>query len=229
MLAPVKRLKHQEIVWLSTRRCRHGHSFLEHWTCYEKNPPKDSPLETNQERIGYFDIESSDLNAEFGYVFSYAILDDSGKVCGRVLTPEEILSNNFDRKLMAELAQDLKEFDRLVVYWGKSWRFDIPMVRSRCEKYHVPFPKYREMWVTDLYDIVKSKLRLRRNRMQNACNFLGIESKTHPLEADIWQTAVTGNKKSLQWIWDHNVEDVKSTRELWLRLKDYAPISKTSI
>lgn len=229
--APVHRLKLSEIRWLGRHRCKHGHTYLEHWKCYLKEKPKQSPIEDEQERVGFFDIES-ELEAEWSYMFSYGILcNDTGKVYGRVLTPKEILSGKRDGELCKELMQDFKNFDRLVVYYGKSSarRHDLPYVRTRCLKYGLDFPKYRDMWVTDLYDIVKAKMKLTRNRMVNACRVMGIEGKNYPVNPDIWQDAKIGDKKALEYIWKHNVEDLHSTRELWLRIKDFAPTSKTSV
>jgi hypothetical protein len=75
----------------------------------------------------------------------------------------------------------------------------------------------------------KNKLKLRSNRMAVICEFFGIEAKTHPLTPDIWQTAGAGNKDSLAFIWQHNVEDVVSTKKVFHLLEKYSAKSKTSL
>lgn len=34
MIAPVSKLKKEQIVWLQTNRCRHNHTYFEHYICY---------------------------------------------------------------------------------------------------------------------------------------------------------------------------------------------------
>jgi len=49
----LNRLKKEEILWLFNHYCRHGHRYIEHLACFEKeNPP--SPI---KEKIGFIDIE----------------------------------------------------------------------------------------------------------------------------------------------------------------------------
>ena len=69
MTAPVHRLKKQEIVWLNTHYCKHRMPYLTHYSCYQKERPESW-------RVGFFDIETSHLKANFGFMIGYCILDD---------------------------------------------------------------------------------------------------------------------------------------------------------
>ena len=60
MIAPVHRLKKIEIVWLAKHKCKHGHTYLEHYNCYLKEMP-DGRI---QEKVGFLDIETTGLDAE---------------------------------------------------------------------------------------------------------------------------------------------------------------------
>ena len=183
-----------------------------------------------EERIGFLDIETTGLNANWDYIISWAMVDNEGKVYGRVLTKKEVLDwKKLDKKLMKEFSETIKNFDRVVVYWGKDRRHDLPFLRTRCLKWKVYFPLYREVFVTDMYDIVKGKLRLHRNRLENVCDFLGIPAKEHRLDPDIWQKAKLGDKKSLKWIWLHNLEDVISLKAVYERLNEFSASRKVSI
>lgn len=215
-----------EIVWLSTHRCRaHSHTFLNHYECYKRE------IENwNEERVGIFDIESTGLDADFGFMLSYAILDSkTGKIHGRVVTPSEVADGTYDAKLCAEMVSDLLQFDRIVGYYIKDRRFDIPFIRSRCLANSVPFPPYGAFKITDCYDIVKNKLKLGRSSLASACSFLGISAKTHPLTGKYWTDARTGKKAGLDWVWSHNVEDVESTLKLYKKIIPFVRKTNTSL
>ena len=230
MRAPVRRLLKRDLECLGTHCCKHSHSYLEHYQCYIAEQPQDSPILADAERIGILDIETSNLTASYGYAFSYAIkTHGKDEVVGRVLRPKEITGGIFDRDLMKEFLRDINGFDRFVVYWGKDLRFDIPFLRTRCLRWELGFPTYRDFFVSDCFDLVKAKLKLHRKSLAVACDFFGIEAKSHRMSPDIWAQAMIGGKEALDHIWAHNVEDVRSTDTLWTMLKDYNRIPKTSI
>lgn len=222
----LNRLKKEEILWLYKNYCKHRHRYIEHLICAEK----EKPLSVFTERVGFLDIETVGLNANFDYIISYAILSDEEKIKGRVLTPQEVLKYNIlDKNLMQEFCRDIRQFDRVVVYFGRDRRHDIPFLRSRCIKAKAEFPLYGEVNLTDLYDICKNKLRLDGYRLGNVCDFLGIPAKQHPLKGDIWQMAKLGDKKALDYVWKHNVEDVISMAKVYKIMQKYARQPKVSI
>lgn len=227
MIVPVRNLRKMDLEWLGTHRCKkHSHTYLTHYDCYLEEKPDDSPF---IEKVGYFDIEASNLNATFGYTFSYCIVGSDGSVHGRALTPHEIKSGIFDERLMAELCDDLRKFHRIVVFYGADHRFDCPFVRARAIRAKADFPLYRDIWCTDLWPICRNKLKLHSNRLQVVCDFFGIKSKQHPMVFDIWCRAMAGDKESLDYIWDHNVEDSYSLKEAYELLIPYATPGKRSI
>ena len=226
MTLPIRRLRKSDLEYLATHYCRHGHQFISHYPCFLREKPKDSPF---QERVGFFDLETSGLAADFAFIFSYALRDDGGKLYGRVLRPEEIKSGKFDKNLVNEMCRDLRNFDRVVVHYGGDRRFDCPFARTRAIKHGADFPLYKDIYVSDTWLIAKNKLKLRSNKLGVICEFFGISAKEHPLTPDIWQTACAGNKKSLGYIWTHNVEDVDSMRKVYHLLENYTHKNKVSI
>lgn len=227
MRAPVKRLLKREVDWLGINSCKHSHSYLEHYACFLEEKPKDCPF---VERIGFLDIETSNLDGDFGIIFSYGIKPlNVDKILGRVVTQQEMRRHVFDRKLVAECVQDMKKFHRLIVHWGKDRRHDIPWIRTRALLYGIDFPGYKDLYVEDTFDLAKSKLKLHRNRLETICSFFDIPSKGHPMHPKMWQKAQTGDKESLEWIWKHNLEDVYSLEAVWKLLKDFGPRRKTSV
>jgi uncharacterized protein YprB with RNaseH-like and TPR domain len=122
------------------------------------------------------------------------------------------------------------KFDKLVVYWGKDRRFDIPFLRTRAVSVGVDFPLYQERLVNDLYDIVKNKFKFGRNSLAAACKQFKIESKETALSPQTWMDAVVGrNAEAIQTILQHNREDVISTEQLWNKISVFANTPKTSI
>lgn len=228
MKAPINSMKLADIKWLYNWRClAHSMDGISHYPCFLREKPSESPF---QERVGIFDLETSGLKADFAYIFSYRILDDTdGTIYGRVLTPHEIRSGVFDKKLVGEMCRDLKRFNRIVVHYGGDRRFDGPFARTRAVKYGQDFPLYKDIWVTDTWLMSKNKLLLRSNRLAVICEFFGIEAKTHPLTPDVWQKASAGDKESLDFIGVHNVEDVVSTQKVYHLLEGYIARGKTSI
>jgi uncharacterized protein YprB with RNaseH-like and TPR domain len=225
----IAQLKKAELVWLSTHRCKaHSHKFIEHPQCYDLEYPLQRPGGT-PERIGMLDIEATNLSAEFGYTFSYAIKKLDGPVLGRVLTPKEIRSFQFDKELMKEFCRDVKQFDKIITHYGTDRRFDIPFLRTRCLRFDLDFPLYKEISVDDTWPMSRNKLKLTRNRLENICVFLNIPAKGHKMNPDIWCKALSGHKPSLEYIWAHNVEDVESLEAVWKRLHKYVPDVKRSI
>jgi DNA polymerase III epsilon subunit-like protein len=227
MKAPIKQMNKTEVEWLGTHECKHKHSYLEHYECYLRDAPQDSPF---VERIGIFDIETTGLKADYHYVIAYAIRDDGDdKLYGRVLTPDEIKKGVFDRELLKEMCEDLLRFHRIVVHYGSDYKFDLPFVRSRSVKYGYDFPLYKDIYVMDTQSILKAKFCLSSNRLASACTHFGIEAKQHPITPDLWQAAGIGEKKALDYIWTHNIEDVDSTRILYHKIVPYTVKGKRSI
>lgn len=216
------RLSKDELLEMAKDRCKHGHSFLAHPKCYLQAPGK-------QEKIGFFDIETSNLHANFGVLLSYSIKELDGPVLKRVIKPEELRSKKQDYNVTKECIRDILKFDAVVVYYGKDRRHDLPYLRTRALVHNLEFPGYKELAIVDVYDYVKGKLSLHRNRLQNACETLKIPAKKHPLNGDMWVFALTGDQKALNYILKHNVEDVVSLEALYKKLIKFVRKTNSSI
>jgi uncharacterized protein YprB with RNaseH-like and TPR domain len=201
-------------------RCVHRHNGINHHRCYDQ-------ANNINERIGFIDIESSQLNASFGIMLSVCILSDEKELFKRVISPEELRSGVFDRALCEELCEEMRKYDRLIGYYSE--KFDIPFIRTRCIYHDLDFPMYHEIKHTDLWRIVRKKLKIHSNRLSAVAPFFGIKAKDHPLTPSVWINALSGNKDALDFILTHNVEDVYSTRELYHKLDNHHKLSGTSI
>lgn len=220
MLAPIGRLKKSEIVWLSRKRCRHGHTYLNHYPCYIK----ENPL---REKIGFFDIEASNLEANFGIMLSYCIkTGGKDEILHSVITKKD-LSRKLDYEVVKRCVDDLGKYDRIVTFYGK--RFDFPFTRTRAVVLGIPFFNYGELIHEDLYFNVRYKFKLHSNRLENACRVLvGQTDKTH-IDPAHWLKALQGDKKALDYILDHNKKDVIDLEKLYHKINQFTPKIESSI
>lgn len=219
-LAPVWKLKHKEIVWLARHRCRHYHTYLEHYQCYLK----ENPL---KEKIGFFDIETSNLQADFGIIYCYCLKEyGKNKIYERLITKQE-LNSCLDKKVVEQCIKDLSRFDRIVGFYSS--RFDNGFVRTRAVALNIPFPEYGELIHNDIYYIVRNKFRIHRNRLEDACRVLvGKTRKTH-LDAHHWIKGLQGNKESLTYILEHCRGDVRDLEDLYNKIINYSKKQDKSI
>lgn len=212
-IAPVSRLKKDEIIWLAAHRCRHHHTYLEHFSCYiDENPDKG--------KIGFLDIETSNLAANFGIMYCYCIYDPYDKVIyERVILDEEIKSKSMDKNVVKQCIEDLSKFDKVITYYGT--RFDLPFIRSRAIYHGLDFPSYGEILHTDLYFLVRNKFKLNSNRLATACEFLLGKSNKTKIDFNSWIRAMGGDKESLDYIIKHCRYDVLDLEMLYNKIIPY--------
>lgn len=224
-LLPIHRMTKKELIWMDTHRCvAHHHSYLEHQACYLKE-------RGTQEKIGFFDIETSNLDADFGIMLSYCILDnDTDEVLSGVISPADIFTakeGDEDRVLVEQCVKDLMKFDKVVGYYSK--RFDLPYVRARALVTGVSFPSYGSIIHIDLYDLIKSKFKLSSRRLENACRVLLGHTTKNRIDAKYWRAGTRGDEKSLAYILDHNTRDVRDLKELYEKTLEFGRKNDTSI
>ncbi len=218
---PVHRLKKAEIVWLGSHFCRHGHTYLEHYSCYLKEHPE-------REKVGFLDIETSNLDADFGIILSYCIKEKDGKIIGDIIKEKDLRSNNFfDKRLVEKCIEDMLKFDRIITWYGR--KFDIPFIRTRALINGIDFPNYGTIIHNDDYYIARYRLKLHSNRLENVERVIfGETGKTH-IESKYWIKALQGDKKSLNYIFDHNKKDVISLEKNHNKLINFVSNRDTSI
>jgi uncharacterized protein YprB with RNaseH-like and TPR domain len=167
------------------------------------------------------------LRADFAYILTYCIkVRGQDKIIKNSITREEILSGNFDKRIVGDLITDLRKFKKIYTYYGS--RFDVPFTRTRALINGYEFIPFGLLLHQDLYFLAKSKFCLSRRRLDNVCDMLGIEGKTH-LDGKIWMLAGIGNTEALKYILDHNEADVEILARAFEKVKNYAGVTRTSI
>lgn len=160
-------------------------------------------------------------------MLAYCIKRHGGDTLKRLITPKEISALTFDKRLCSQFLEDLDQFDRLITYFGT--RYDVPFLRTRCLSHGLGFPPMGTLFHTDAYYAVRHKLKLHSGRLEAACTFFGIPSKSTKLDPGVWRNAQAGCTKSLNLVLSHNVEDVESLESLWTILQGHTKVNKTSL
>lgn len=221
---PVHRLKKDTLIWMSNHTCKHRKSYLEHYNCYLREQP-------DQERVAIFDIETSNLDADFGIILTWCIKPlGEKKIISGVISPEDIRKGkkgDEDRRVVKELVAAMQGFDKFIGYYSK--RYDAPYIRARAVHMGIPFPHYGGLRHIDVYDIIRHRFKISRKRQETACRFLlGHTDKTH-FDGVIWRNAARGDKDALKKVLEHNIYDVQDLEKLYLHVINYARRNDTSI
>jgi len=226
------KLKKADLQMFLTGRCRHRHTYLSHPNCFVT----EYLLENKKFTRGFLDIEASSLVADFGIILSYVIkVEGKKKYYSSTITKSDLENGNLDKGIVTQLVKDLQNFDEVITYYGT--QFDLKFIRSRYlywakrdKKFakKVKFPWYGYIKHKDVYYMAKNRLRLHRTRLDDVTRFLNIKGKTH-IEPEYWIKALTGNKKSLSYILDHNKKDVDILEKVYKDLEPYVRKTNRSI
>lgn len=216
-------LKKSELLIYATGHCKHRVSYQQHPKCFLKEVMHDG----KSPKIGFLDLEFQNFKANYGILLTYAIKEYHKKeILSSKITPDEIRSKHLDKELTKRLIKDFSKFDVVVTYYGS--KCDLSYMRTRSLKWSLKFPSYGYIKHIDMYYIVKNKLSLNRNSLENACALLGIKGKNHVF-GDIWMRAVTGHKESIDYIHKHNLLDVIILEKLYDRMITFTAKTNRSI
>lgn len=228
-------------------KCIHSHDIATHPSCFAQGLVKDIDVllpwyKQPGMNIGYLDIETDNLKADFGTTLTWCIKDKDGVITSDVITQAELFNGTYDKRLIQSLINEMNKYSIIVTYYGTG--FDIPWIRSKALHYNLDMPGFVLETVTkgdkqkltihpslyhwDLYYVVKSKLNLSRKSLDNACDYLGIVGKT-PIDKDIWRRAKYGDKEAIAGVLSHNEGDVVILEKLHNRLTAFSKWNKTGI
>ena len=172
---------------------------------------------TADNKIKLWDIESTNLSADFGYILSIAI-KNLGEKEVRCYSVEDYplykKDPTNDKEMLEDAYPDLSSAGAWVTWYGGG--FDVPFVNTRLLSHGMaPMPPIPHI---DGWRVARYKMKLHSNRLASVSSFLQISEKT-PLDGPIWIKASAGDKKALQYIKEHNVQDVIVLEEAFNRIK----------
>jgi len=166
-------------------------------------------------RIVILDIETSSLEADAGIVVAVGLLAEAGR--SEYL---EAKRTEQEKGLLVKLFKRLEDYDVIVTWSGRG--FDIPFLTTRLLKHGLdPRPLLAKTHL-DLNEVVRSRLRLTFTYLDHVCDFFGIERDKGPMGLEVphlFVKALEGDETAFKSIRDHCLDDLKVTREVFLKLK----------
>lgn len=168
-------------------------------------------------RVIAWDLETSNLNADFGYILSAGWLDLSDRkphVIRIDSYPGYAKDKTNDRALCKEIAGVLANADIWLTWYGD--RFDIPYLNTRLLWHGLgimpPIPS------VDGWRAARNHLKLSSNRLANVTEFLDVQRKS-PVVGWQWVKAAAGHRTSLNYVVEHNRKDIIALGEVYDKLR----------
>jgi uncharacterized protein YprB with RNaseH-like and TPR domain len=217
---------YEELLWLGDNKCKHGHKFISHLNCWLEVG------EVKPERIGFLDIETSNLSPAFGIILCWCIKDsESDYIYYDALTKNDVFSEDEDKRIIETCIDTMKQFDRIVGHYSS--RFDIPYLRTRAvmhdNKNALGFPKYGELIHTDTWMMAKSKFKFHSNRQNIIAETLYNDTIKTRINHRAWRRALQGNVNALRESLDHCEKDVLELEQNFYSMLPFYRLSRSSI
>lgn len=172
-------------------------------------------------RIGIFDLETSNLNANFGVVLCGVVKEyGRGKKVAihRMDTLPSYKNDRADDKAVVQsLYDELVDFDIWVSYNGR--RFDIPFLNTRLMSHGLKTLE-KKKHIDMLYQ-ARYKLKLHNARLASVQEFLGLPVSKTAIDGRNWTRAMAGYPDGWDYIVDHCIKDVKVLESVYDKMKHF--------
>ena len=176
------------------------------------------PWPNGDPKILFFDIETTNLKADFGWCLAIGY-KWYGK--NRVYVPSIMDYEGWeqdvtdDSALLADFLAVYEEADMVVSYFGKG--FDCKFLNARLLEHRLGIlPNTPHV---DLFYTVKANLALSRKSLQNVGYHLGLSNEKTPVEGKVWVQAQVGKPKAIKYVIDHCKSDVLILEEAYTTLR----------
>lgn len=159
-----------------------------------------------------FDLETSNLNADFSILLTAAIKPYGQEpiVFRADDYPEWKTDRANDYKITKAIAEELRTHAVVVTHYGLY--FDIPYLRAKMGKHGIePLPL---MYLVDTWSIAKKNFKVSSRRLANLANYFDVGNKSG-VEGGLWmEAAYNGDKEAMDKIVEHNIVDVEVLEKL---------------
>jgi hypothetical protein len=192
-------------------------------------------------KIGYLDIETSGLTADFDIMLTWANLIRDVET-GKIKTEMDFVTKNdfelaqknkdadlIDRRITETVIDSMSDCDLLIGHWfiGKH-RHDIPFIRTRAAINKVSgLPHHKQVRYGDTQKWASTLFRLHNNGLDTVADMFNISTKKTRLEPKIWKNACIGIPTAIDYILEHNIKDVRITYKVHKEIENYVPIPAT--
>lgn len=176
----------------------------------------------NKIKLLVLDIETTELDADMGHIICAVAKWIGEKKIYKWRIDETpgfgtTVDSWFDDSRIVEgLKTMAAEADAIIAYYGGYGRFDVPFINTRLIANGLePLPP---VTIIDPHKTAKSKLKLRRNGLQNVCELYGGTQKGY-VPRPVWKRALFGCRRSLSEILKYCEQDVLSLEEKYLKMR----------
>ena len=191
-------------------------------------------------RIAYVDIESTNLKASIGHTISIVsyvrevvphdkIIETRSYCITRKEIDETVKRRGFnpDKRILTEFFMDLDDVDLVIGHWshGRN-RFDWPFLRGRAMVCEVDdlIPIYGQLRYGDTWAQSKNAITIHSHGLDALGHIMGAPVEKTRLSPQDWWLGGHGDKKSLEYILDHNIKDCKITHKVHKKLERFNSI-----
>lgn len=172
-------------------------------------------------KILLFDIEASNLAANFGFVYciGYKWLDSKKVTILSIRNHKKFLEDpTADGDVIEEFRPVLREADIVVHHYGS--KFDVPFLQTRCfENEAQPLP---EVACVDTWRIARFRMKFNSNRLDTIAKSAQLKVQKTPINNKAWVRAASGHLPSIKEIEHHCKMDVLVLEEVYKKLRPFA-------
>lgn len=173
-------------------------------------------------KTAIFDLETTTLHANTGILLCAVIRHYDSEDAPIIIRADQFSTWEHNRSnprlIVCKVLKELDKFDMFVAHNGQ--RFDKPMLVSWAIKYNKK-PLLRFAKFIDPVLLARRHMRLARNSLHELIRFLNVPEDKTAIEFDHWLRAgLDGNRRSLDYIVHHCVQDVKALEMVYNRVKD---------
>ena len=167
-----------------------------------------------------WDIEASNLNADFGIVLCVGFKTvEAGKP--EVLNILDYRDEGGDliraeKRLLKDVVVRLLAADAWLTHFGT--HYDINFVNTRLVYHELPTIPANYPHV-DTWKVSRNRLKLRNNRLITISEFLNTHHEKNAIKPEQWLRALGGHEPSMRYIVEHCRRDVLTLEEVYLRLR----------
>lgn len=167
-----------------------------------------------------FDIEASNLSANFGILLTFG-----SKVVGKgkpeVLNILDYMGKDGDlikaeKKLLKDVSKRMLDADVWLGHYSQ--RYDLPFLNSRLLYHRLPVLPANAPHL-DTWKIARNRLKLSSNRLNTISEFLNTLDEKNKIKPEEWIRAMCGHRPSMNYIVEHNRRDVLVLEEVYELLK----------
>jgi len=185
----------------------------------ERNKAKDAWILKNKS-FAIFDIEATQLDADFGAMLCACIKPVGGKT--KTFAIEGVAG---DETIVPDIIEELRKYDYIVTWYGTG--YDMPFTTTRAIAAGVPTLGYARH--VDMYYTSRWKLKLHSNRLASVGDFLFGKTKKDSIVGQIWLRALRGDADALNYIIQPCQKDVVELERVFKELAPHRNLAQTPV